>query len=338
MKKKFNSGLLIFIIVIAVTLALASIAIISKTKFNSDSNKSITISVPLGNTQNIKVKKASSKSKEYIAHLKIEGQISSDITPYYNHQWLVSTIKKLKNDNNNLAIALYIDSPGGGVYESDEIYTTLQDYKTSGKKVYVYMGPMAASGGYYISCAADAIYANRNTLTGSIGVICGQSIDCTELFENLGIKYEIVHSGKNKNMGNINEPLSDEQRSILQSISDECYEQFLSIVVSKRKLSYPEARKLCDGRIFTAMQALNNGLIDKIDSWDNMLYDLCIEIEREDCSLKEFKYEYKPNVFEYLTSICGNISNKQAAAKIGIPEKLLNEINNPSMEPQYLYR
>ena len=86
-----------------------------------------------------------------------------------------------------MGIAVFIDSPGGTVYEADEAYLALQDYKTTGKPVYVYQGKLAASGGYYISCAAKKIYANRNSLTGSIGVISGSSYDLTGLFEKLGI-------------------------------------------------------------------------------------------------------------------------------------------------------
>ena len=97
----------------------------------------------------------------------------------------------------------------------------LQDYKSTGKKVYAYLGSMAASGGYYIACASDKIFANRNTLTGSIGVIAGQFIDITEFLEDHGIHYETVHAGRNKNMGNYNEPLNEEQRQIMQSIADE---------------------------------------------------------------------------------------------------------------------
>lgn len=338
MKKGFKSGLLIFIIILVVLIGLLVLTFTLNKGTSVKPNVSFSISLPNSNMQTSTSTKNSINKKEYIASLKILGEITSAESPTYNQDWIISTIKSLKEDSNNLAIALYIDSPGGGVYESDEVYIALQDYKTAGKKVYVYMGPMAASGGYYISCAADQIYANRNTLTGSIGVICGQSIDCTELFENIGIKYEIVHTGKNKNMGNINEPLSEEQRSILQSISDECYEQFLSIIVSKRKIPYSEARKIADGRIYTATQALTNNLIDKIDSWENMLYDLCIQLEREDCSVKEFEYEYKPNVFNYFITAMEDIASKEAASKLGIPEVLLEEINNPNMAPQYLYR
>ena len=117
--------------------------------------------------------------KNYIASLYIEGVIEAE-NKTYNHEWLIDTIHSLKDDEKNKAILLTVDSPGGGVYESDEVYLALCDYtEHTGRPVYAYMTTLAASGGYYISCAAETIYANRNTLTGSIGVIASQSVDMT---------------------------------------------------------------------------------------------------------------------------------------------------------------
>lgn len=111
----------------------------------------------------------------------------------------MNTISALAQDKKNEGIILFIDSPGGGVYESDEAYLALLDYKEqTGRPVYAYMGQLAASGGYYIACAADYIMANRNTLTGSIGVISGQVFDITELLQKTGIKSETIHAEKTK--------------------------------------------------------------------------------------------------------------------------------------------
>ena len=140
-------------------------------------------------------------SSEFIAAIYVEGVIENK-NASYNQEWLLTTIDNLKNNSKNVGIALFINSPGGGVYQSDEVYLALQDYKTANKKVYAYMGSLAASGGYYISCAAEKIYANRNTLTGSIGVIAGQSFDMTELMYNIGIESETFFAGRNKNMLN----------------------------------------------------------------------------------------------------------------------------------------
>lgn len=274
--------------------------------------------------------------KDYIAALYVEGTIQN-ANSEYNQEWLLSTIKTLKNDKKNIAIAMFIDSPGGSVYEADEVYLALQDYKTEGKKLYVYMGPMAASGGYYISCPADEIYANRNTLTGSIGVIAGQSFDLTGLFEKAGIKSETIHAGKNKNMMNYNEPFTDEQKAIMQSIADECYEQFTSIVSTCRGIPLERVQELADGRIYTAKQALENGLIDKIDSWNNMIEDLQHEVDKPDCKIIDFKFEKKSTFVDYLMNSKAKASAKEAAARLGIPEKLYEELNS-SNSPAYIYK
>ena len=141
------------------------------------------------------------KSHGYIAALYLEGVIEES-NMSYNQEWLLSTIQDLKDDDANKGIALFVDSPGGAVYEADETYLALQDYRTTGRPIYVYQGSLAASGGYYISCAGNKIYANRNTLTGSIGIIMGTSLDLTDLMKTLGIKSETITSGKNKNMFN----------------------------------------------------------------------------------------------------------------------------------------
>lgn len=251
-------------------------------------------------------------SKNYVAALYIEGVIQEE-NQTYNQKWLLETIKKLKADKKNMGIAVFIDSPGGTVYEADEAYLALQDYKTTGKPVYVYQGKLAASGGYYISCAAKKIYANRNSLTGSIGVISGSSYDMTGLFEKLGIKSETIHSGKNKNMFSANEPVTEEQRKIMQSISDECYEQFTSIVAMSRNIPINDVKVLADGRIYTASQALKNGLIDAVDSWENMLKNMSeAEFEGKEYQIVDYKYEKDANLYDILL---GKVFSSVPAAK-----------------------
>ncbi len=138
-------------------------------------------------------------------------------------------------------------------------------------------------------------------MTGSIGVISGSSYDLTGLFEKLGIKSETIHSGKNKNMLNMNEPVSDEQRKIMQSISDECYEQFTSIVAMSRNIPINDVKILADGRIYTANQALKNGLIDAVDSWENMLKNMKeTEFEGNDYGVIDYRYEKSANLYDLL--------------------------------------
>ena len=165
-----------------------------------------------------------------IAKIKIEGVIEKE-NETYNQKWLLETIKKLEKNKSNAGIMLYISSPGGGVYESDEVYVALKKYKErTNRPVYAYFASLAASGGYYIGCAADTIIANRNTITGSIGVISGRFVDLSEPLKKHGIKAETIHAGRNKTMGSVTESVTDEQRAIMQSLADECYAPFTGIV------------------------------------------------------------------------------------------------------------
>lgn len=270
-------------------------------------------------------------NKGYIAELHIEGVIQSE-NQTYNQKWLLETIKSLKEDKRNKGIALFIESPGGTVYEADEAYLALQDYKTSGKPVYAYQGKLAASGGYYISCAAKKIYANRNTLTGSIGVITGSSYDLTGLLKNLGIKSETIHSGKNKNMFSPTEPVTQEQRDIMQSISDETYEQFTTIVAMSRNIPINDVKTLADGRIYTAHQALRNGLIDAVGPWENMINDMK-EKEFEGQNLKVINYSYQKQP-TFRDMIMGKTSVESPVSEA--LETLLSE--SKIQYPAYLYR
>ena len=225
-----------------------------------------------------------------IARIKIEGVIQKE-NETYNQKWILETIEKIQEDKQNVALILYINSPGGAVYEADEIYVAVKKYKEKTKRpVYAYFAALAASGGYYIGCAADKIIANRNTLTGSIGVIAGRFVDLSEPMKKYGIKAETIHSGKNKTMGDISQPVTQEQRDIMQAISDECYAQFTNLVAENRKLELEKVKELADGRIYTASQAKNLGLVDEIATYDEAV-ELLKEKEFGD---KEYKAEVRP--------------------------------------------
>ncbi|MBR6015159.1 MAG: S49 family peptidase, partial [Firmicutes bacterium] len=135
-----------------------------------------------------------------------------------------------------------------------------------------------ASGGYYVACAADKIIANRNCITGSIGVKIGTFFDLTKLMETYGIDAYDLASGDHKNMGSYFEAMSDEEKAIYQSIVDEMYGRFVDVVADSRNMSEEDVRKLADGRIYTAAQTMDLGLIDEIAG-----YEQAIVIMSEDC-------------------------------------------------------
>ena len=144
------------------------------------------------------------------------------------------------------------------------------DYKyKKTRPVYAYFGSQACSGAYYISMAADKIYTNRNTWTGSIGVIVSLT-NYKKLYDKLGIKEIDITSGKNKSMGSGGLELTDEQRDILQSLVDEAYDQFAGIVSEGRGLDINTVKKIADGRIYSAKQAKEKGLVDEIGSEDEL--------------------------------------------------------------------
>lgn len=219
---------------------------------------------------------------DYIAVVRVDGTIQEQTatsvfeTPAgYQHTTTLEYIDNLKYDENNQGILLYVDSPGGTVYESEELYLKLLEYKDyTERPIWGYMAHYAASGGYMVSMAADKIYANPNTTTGSIGVIMS-GYDLTGLYEKLGIRYVSITSGANKDSSK----LTDEQIAIYQEQVDEYYSKFVGIVANGRGMSEDEVKALADGRTYTANQALENGLIDEISLYDDMTSDMCNELE-----------------------------------------------------------
>lgn len=194
------------------------------------------------------------------------GDIWGNTASTYNHNLYMSYVDELMYAANNKGIMLYIDSPGGTVYESDELYLKLMEYKeVTGRPIWAYFASEACSGGYYIGMAADRIYANRNCWTGSIGVIVSL-MNCKDLYEKLGIEEIDITSGENKAMGSSGLELTQEQYDILQNLVDEAYDQFVEIVCVGRNMNDEAVRKLADGRIYSAKQALEHNLIDAIGS------------------------------------------------------------------------
>lgn len=243
---------------------------------------------------------------KHIAVLDIDGEMSDSSSTSYDHYWIINTIDDLMDNPMNRGIFLRINTPGGSVYYSDELYNKLIEYKKTTKNpVYVYMEDMAASGGYYVSAAADKIYANRNCWTGSIGVTTGTMINVKGLLDKLGIKTETITSGRNKSMGSSTEDMTDEQRKIMQSLIDESYERFINIVADGRKIDIEKVREIADGRIYTATQAKDLNLVDKICSEEDAR-----ELISKNIKMKNIKYIVlsppKPSLIDKIDLVKGN--------------------------------
>ena len=189
----------------------------------------------------------------------------------YDHASTVAYIRNLATNPFDRGILLYMNTPGGTIYHSDEIYNALLEYKEiSGRPVHVYMAQMSASGGYWISMAADHIVANSAAITGSIGVVT-TLFDTSELFENLGIRTVVVDTGEHKSTGAMGTEITSAQEAVFQAMMDEYIEMFIEVVANGRSLDTQTVRAVADGRIFTARQALELDLIDEINNWETTL-------------------------------------------------------------------
>jgi protease-4 len=183
---------------------------------------------------------------------------------------VVRQIKEYDDDNSVKALVLRVDSPGGGVAASQEIYDQLLKFKDSKRYIVVSMGSVAASGGYYVSCAADTIFADPGTLTGSIGVIFSYPI-FKNAMDKLGIQMQVIKSGKLKDVGNFAREANPQDIVMLQSVIDDTYEQFVSVVAKERNLEKEYVKGLADGSVYTGNQARANGLIDKIGTLEDAI-------------------------------------------------------------------
>jgi len=191
----------------------------------------------------------------------------------YDHRATINYIRDLMDNPHDRGILLYMNTPGGTVYHSDELYLTLLRYKEeTGRPVHVYMSEVCASGGYFIAMAADHIMANRITMTGSLGVI-STMLDTSELFDTIGIRTIVVDSGEHKATGVMGTEVTPQQRAVMQAMIDEYYDLFVELISTGRNMDESIVRGLADGRIYTARQALDLGLIDKIGNWSEALSD-----------------------------------------------------------------
>jgi len=197
-----------------------------------------------------------------IALIRIEGVItqSEKITKLLNQS----------RDNDRIrAILLRIDSPGGAVVPAQEIYEAVRKIRESKtKKVVTSMGTVAASGGYYIASASDFIMANPGTLTGSLGVIM-ELMNVEGLLSKVGIVQTTIKSGTNKDVGSPFHTMTEEEKALLQNVSDDIHGQFIDAVAKGRSLQVEKVRDLADGRVFTGRQAKAIGLIDGLGTFDD---------------------------------------------------------------------
>ena len=238
-----------------------------------------------------KVMLAGDASKK-IAYLKVDGTIQNVETGAfaigYNHKNFLAQLEAVKNDDTIKGVVLYVNSPGGGVIESAEIRKKIIEMKEARDiPVYVTMGAMAASGGYYISAPADKIFAMQETITGSIGVIM-QTINYQELAKKIGVRYENFQSGEHKDMLSPMRQVTPEERAMMQEMINESYETFVDIIEEGRGMKEADVKKVADGRIMSGTQAIKAGLVDEIADSEQVIKAMRTDFDLQDAQVIEF--------------------------------------------------
>ncbi|MBM6617452.1 signal peptide peptidase SppA [Bacillus suaedaesalsae] len=261
------------------------------------------------------------------------GDVSSIFeTAGYNHKAFLRMLDQAGEDDSVKGILIRVNSPGGGVVESAEIHDRITDIKKDFKKpIYISMGSMAASGGYYISAPADKIYASPETLTGSLGVIF-QSLNYSGLAEKYGVTYDTVKSGPYKDIMNPTREMTEPERQILQEMINNSYDGFVGVISKGRNLSDARVREIADGRIYDGRQALELGLIDAHGFWDDALEGLKKDYKLKDASVVQ--YEVGTSFSSFLTMSAQKIFSDDIEL-IGLT-KLLSQPNAP--RPMYMYQ
>jgi protease IV len=203
-----------------------------------------------------------SDAEEKVGVVEVKGYIADP-------QETIQDIRRYREDKSIKAIVIRIDSPGGGVGPSQEIsrelQRTLQD-----KKVIASLGAVAASGGYYIASAASGIVANPGTITGSIGVIMGFT-DIQGLLQKIGVTPVVVKSGEYKDIGSPVRTMTDAERTLLQTFSDQVHRQFITAIAEGRHIEYEKVASVADGRILTGENAHELGLVDRLGNLEDAI-------------------------------------------------------------------
>jgi len=176
---------------------------------------------------------------------------------------VVRELKELRDNPTVRAVVVRINSPGGVVGPTQEVHDAILRLRKAGKPVVASLGAVAASGGYYIAVAADQIYANPGTLTGSIGVIM-QMANFEQLMKKVGVDYVVVKAGQFKDIGNPGRPMTPDERRVLQALLDDVHGQFIGAVASGRKIERDEVVRFADGRVFSGLQAKDLKMVDAL--------------------------------------------------------------------------
>lgn len=222
-------------------------------------------------------KKLASGSKDHIAVLYAVGDIVEDGEGGIVGATMVPQIIKLADDDNVRALVLRVNSGGGSAFASEQIWEALEYFKSTGKPFYVSMGDYAASGGYYISCGANRIFADATTLTGSIGVF-GMIPDLSGLVtDKLGVTFSTVASSPNASFMSLTAPMTPQQINAMQNYVEDTYATFTSRVAEGRHMDVDSVKAIAEGRVWVGSSALELGLVDELGTLDSAVKAIAAE-------------------------------------------------------------
>ncbi len=272
------------------------------------------------------------KDQDRIVVIKLQGPIQEGMGGFFgggiSPDHVYNQLQRAKEDRYIEGVVLRVESPGGSIAASQEIAAIIRDFK---KPIVVSMADMAASGGYYISAPAQGIVAQPGTITGSIGVI-SSVMDMEELYEKLGIRVETIKSGEHKDM--FSRSLTDEERELMQEISDRAYEQFINDVAEGRDMDVEEVRELATGELFIGSQARELGLVDRLGGVEEAI-DYLAELNDLEHPVR---YELPaPSVFDQLFGYGYRVLSSLERAFID-PEVLFFEKLRDGVPPEILYQ
>jgi len=249
----------------------------------------------------------------------------------YDHQFFMDQLEMIKEDDSIKAVVLQVNSPGGGVVESAQIYDKIKEVQDEADvPFYVSMGSMAASGGYYISAPADKIFVNKETLTGSIGVIM-ESVNYGKLAEEYGVEFVTIKTGPYKDIMSPTREITKDERAMLQEMINESYESFVDIIEVGRGMTEAEVKAVADGRIMNGRQAIEAGLADDTGYLEDVIEAVRKDFDLADAEVIEYGYSQNfASLFSMKTqSLFGGDVETQLIGR------LLSDYNAPRM--MYLY-
>lgn len=216
------------------------------------------------------------------------GGLESFSDEYASARRIKNALQEIEQDTDVKALVLRINSPGGSAAASEEIVSEIKNFKArTNLPVISYFSDVAASGGYYVAMASDTIIANPNTMTGSIGVIISY-LNLKGLADRYGVRQIVYKSGELKDLGNSFENPTEEENRVMQGLIDDAYKNFVDIIVQGRRLDEETVRRLADGRIYSASQAVSNKLVDREGLFEDAIAEARIKAGLTEASVVEF--------------------------------------------------